>query len=124
MLRVSSDTPIGHFDHVGLQHDEYPSMFEAAGRLHAIPRRPLALLVSRIVGGSATLHCIIVKRGKVEEYDALYKMFGSRVPVVWDRRRVSRPMPATGGARPADRRQGSPPSWVALGFVVVDRADY
>jgi hypothetical protein len=70
------------------------------------------------------LHCIIVKRGKDQDYDALYKIFGSRVPVVWDRRRVDRPVAATGDAGPTERRQGSPPSWVALGFVVVDRTDY
>ena len=70
------------------------------------------------------MHCIIVKRGKDQEYEALYKIFGSRVPVVWDRRRVDRPIPATGDAGPTERRQSNPPSWVALGFVVVDRTDY
>lgn len=69
------------------------------------------------------MHYIIVKRGKMQDYDGLYKLFGARVPVVWDRRRVNRPVPATGDAGPTERRQGSPPSWVALGFVVVDRPD-
>lgn len=65
----------------------------------------------------SVVYCIVVKRGDFQTYDLLYKTFGSRVPVIWDRRErdASSPEP--------DRRVGSAPtSWVALGFVVAERA--
>lgn len=67
--------------------------------------------------------CIIVRRGDFQQYDRLYKAFSERVPVVWDRRRHT-PAPVEGddmGTQREERRQAPPLSWVALGFVVVDR---
>jgi hypothetical protein len=47
----------------------------------------------------------------------MYKMFGSRLPVIWDRR------DRDASVRDPERRVGSaPPSWVVLGFVVAERA--
>jgi hypothetical protein len=64
----------------------------------------------------ASVYCIVVKRGEFQTYDMLYKMFGARLPVIWDRREREVPSP------PTDRRVGSAPaSWVALGFVVAER---
>lgn len=64
-------------------------------------------------------YCIIVRRGEFELYDVLYKQFGTRVPVVWDRRRAKASPPGASEEHDADRRSGTPaPSWVALGFVV------
>jgi len=41
------------------------------------------------------MYCIVVKRGKFQQYDVLYKTFGGRPPVIWDRRRlrVATPIP-------------------------------
>ena len=65
---------------------------------------------------------LIVKRGDVHGYDALYKTFSTRVPVTWDRRRAERrKQEAERGSderRTAERRGNPPPSWTALGFVV------
>lgn len=71
------------------------------------------------------MHCIIVRRGDYQQYEVLYKAFGARVPVVWDRRRgerrdLNRPSEAAAPPTP-ERRSTTPPSWRALGFVVVDR---
>jgi hypothetical protein len=69
------------------------------------------------------MHYIIVRRGDFQLYDRLYEAFGARVPVLWDQRRRIAPH-VNGGdalARHEERRLGPPPSWVALGFVVVDR---
>ena len=69
------------------------------------------------------MHCIIVRRGDVQTYDQLYRTFRERVPVLWDRRRSSAPRVNSddAGMPRGERRHGPPPSWVALGFVVVDR---
>jgi hypothetical protein len=66
------------------------------------------------------LPCIVVRRGDYQQYDRLYRAFGDRVPVVWDRRRTASPVSSV-GARQLERRHAPPASWVALGFVVVDR---
>ena len=67
--------------------------------------------------------CIIVRRGDFQQYNRLHQAFGERVPVVWDRRR--RTAPSAKGDHTAtqrdERRQPPPLSWVALGFVVVNR---
>jgi hypothetical protein len=65
--------------------------------------------------------CIVVKRGETLQYDKLYRAFGDRMPVVWDRRRKpGRPpeRPDQTEPEPQERRVVSPTSWVALGFVV------
>ena len=69
------------------------------------------------------MHYIIVRRGDFQLYDRLYNLFGERVPVLWDQRRKSAPHANGNGARTPheERRHAPPPSWVALGFVVVDR---
>jgi hypothetical protein len=68
------------------------------------------------------MYCIVVKRGDYHQYDVLYRAFGARVPVIWDRRRLARPNgdpgPDAGMNHRPDRRGGTPSSWVALGFVV------
>ncbi|MGH9312403.1 MAG: hypothetical protein ACRD1S_04305 [Vicinamibacterales bacterium] len=68
------------------------------------------------------MYCIVVKRGDYQQYDVLYRAFGARVPVVWDRRRRAgpdpHPAPGAGINHRPDRRGGIPSSWVALGFVV------
>ena len=72
--------------------------------------------------------CIIVRHGAYEEYDRLHKAYGHRMPVIWDRRRA-RSVPTTTASETAssasipNRRQKPPPSWTALGFVIVDRRD-
>jgi len=69
------------------------------------------------------MHYIIVRRGDFQQYDRLYRAFGERVPVLWDPRRRKAPSVNANeaGGRQKERRQTPPPSWVALGFVVVDR---
>ena len=69
------------------------------------------------------MHYIIVRRGDFQLYDKLYNAFGERVPVLWDQRgRIApRVQGDDAGTRHEERRQAPPPSWVALGFVVVDR---
>jgi hypothetical protein len=63
--------------------------------------------------------CIVVKRGEFTHYDRLYKAFGDRLPVVWDRRRPTRrPADSHEDSRRVDRRTKPPTSWEALGFVV------
>ena len=65
------------------------------------------------------MHCIVVRRGDFQTYDLLYKTFGSRLPVIWDRRKQT----SEGGAADAERNRratATPASWVALGFVVAD----
>ena len=72
------------------------------------------------------MHCIIVRRGDFQTYDSLYQAFGSRLPVIWDRRERKSPRPPADQPSPesTERRTASPPaSWTALGFVVVDRPD-
>ncbi len=67
------------------------------------------------------MYCIVVKRGDYQQYDVLYRAFGARVPVIWDRRRLARPDPNPAPSpdiNHPDRRGGIPPSWIALGFVV------
>ncbi len=70
------------------------------------------------------MYSVIVKRGDFERYDLLYKTFGSRVPILWDRRRHERRKsdspPETSNRRKGARRGVPPPSWLALGFVVID----
>jgi hypothetical protein len=69
------------------------------------------------------MHYIIVRRGDFQLYDRLYAVFGERVPVLWDQRRKMAPR-VNGHDAPSlheERRHAPPPSWVALGFVVVDR---
>lgn len=71
------------------------------------------------------MYCIIVKRGDFQMYDLLYKTFGSRLPVIWDRRQRTVPAGSTsssGTTETTERRAGTlPTSWQALGFVVVHR---
>jgi len=71
------------------------------------------------------MYCIIVKRGDFQMYDLLYKTFGSRLPVIWDRRQRSAPAESTQSSATTantERRAGAlPTSWQALGFVVVHR---
>jgi hypothetical protein len=64
--------------------------------------------------------CIVVKRGEYANYDRLFRAFGDRLPVVWDRRRAARRPAADGekNPRPYERRASLPASWEALGFVV------
>ena len=72
------------------------------------------------------MHCIIVRRGDFQTYDSLYKIFGSRLPVIWDRReRTPTRRPAEPPSPETTERRATPPpaSWVALNFVVVDRPD-
>jgi len=68
--------------------------------------------------------CIVVRRGDYQQYDVLYKAFGARVPVIWDRRRLERSdgdsAPRAGEGHSTDRRNGRPASWDALGFVVAE----
>jgi hypothetical protein len=49
--------------------------------------------------------CIIVRRGDLQQYDRLYRAFGDRVPVVWDRRRTPQP---TGGDAVEDATRRPP----------------
>ena len=67
--------------------------------------------------------CIFVRRGDFQQYDRLHQAFGERVPVLWDRRRRNaRPVDGDdAGTQGEERRQAPPLSWVALGFVVVNR---
>jgi hypothetical protein len=69
------------------------------------------------------MHYIIVRRGDFQLYDRLYAAFGQRVPVLWDqRRRIASGVNGDDARKPhEERRHTPPPSWVALGFVVVDR---
>ena len=72
------------------------------------------------------MYCIIVKRGNLEDYDMLYKIFNEKMPVLLerrhgDRRRTPVPPPNTQDRRQKERRGAAPPSWVALGFVVAER---
>jgi hypothetical protein len=65
----------------------------------------------------------IVKRGDIERYEQLFKVFGSKVPVVWDRRRRQRRItaaPAQEERRRTERRGPPPASWRSLNFVVAD----
>ena len=64
------------------------------------------------------MHCIVVRRGDFQTYDLLYKNFGSRLPVIWDRRKRDE----TGASETERERRTTPApaSWVALGFVVAD----
>ena len=67
---------------------------------------------------------MIVRRGDLERYDALYKTFSTRILVVWDRRRVDRRRlsepPPDADRRNRERRGPATTSWTALGFVVAD----
>ena len=66
--------------------------------------------------------CIYVRRGDFQQYERLHQAFSRSVPVLWDRRRRSAPLVEDDdGAQRAERRRAPPVSWVALGFVVVDR---
>jgi hypothetical protein len=71
------------------------------------------------------MYTLIVKRGDLGRYDMLYKAFGERMPVIWERRHRERrkrgDVAATEERRDGDRRGPPTPSWIALGFVVVDR---
>ena len=59
---------------------------------------------------------------RLQQYERLHQAFSERVPVLWDRRRRSVPVKDDDtGTQRADRRQAPPVSWVALGFVVVNR---
>jgi hypothetical protein len=77
-----------------------------------------------IVAGSE-MYCLIVRRGDYEGYDRLYKAFGQLLPVIWERRRGERRKAAQSVGieerRRGERRGSPPPSWTALGFVVVNR---
>lgn len=73
------------------------------------------------------MYYMVVKRGDFRRQETLHKTFGQITPVVWDRRQRQRRQGA--GAlegderRQAERRGSEPPSWTALGFVVVKRKD-
>jgi len=73
------------------------------------------------------MFCIVLKRGEDQRYDLLHKAFGQTTPVVWDRRRgcdrrrTSAALPFTEERRLHERREPASPSWMALGFVVVQR---
>ncbi len=69
------------------------------------------------------MHCIIVRRGDFQTFDLLHKAFSARLPVIWDRReRTATARPERTPTTVRNERRSSPPvSWVALGFVVVDR---
>jgi hypothetical protein len=69
---------------------------------------------------------IVLKRGEYQRYDLLHKEFGQKTPVVWDqrvseRRRTSAAIPPREERRRIERRGPVSPSWVALGFVVIQR---
>lgn len=68
---------------------------------------------------------IVVRRGDFDRYEVLYKAFGDRVAVIWDRRRSERRRQhdARGASerRKAERRTPPGPSWRLLGFVVAER---
>ncbi|NOT27258.1 MAG: hypothetical protein HOP16_14285 [Acidobacteria bacterium] len=68
---------------------------------------------------------IIVKRGDLERYELLFKTFGQRVTVLWDRRKNQRRQAtdvlSSGDRRRAERRGLPGTSWKSLGFVVVER---
>ena len=73
--------------------------------------------------GGARL-CTASLSGDYQQYDVLYKTFGARVLVIWNRRRCERRdlnRPDMGVQLKPERRSATPPSWQALGFVVVDR---
>ena len=65
--------------------------------------------------------CIIVRQGAYEEYGRLSELLGHEVPVIWDRRPARNRPDTAPSARDPNRREKPPPSWTALGFVVVDR---
>jgi hypothetical protein len=70
--------------------------------------------------------CIVQKRGDYRRYDVLHRMFGSTTPVVWDQRRRERRRTSAASTvleerRKIERRGPAPLSWVALGFIVVER---
>ena len=73
------------------------------------------------------MYCLIVKHGDLERYDMLYKAFGEKMPVVWERRHVERRKSESrlnsGDRRHGERRGPPSPCWVALGFVVVNRTE-
>ena len=62
--------------------------------------------------------CIVVKRGEYAAYDLLYKTYGRRLPVVWDRRRLHPPPGADGQSERERRNSAVPISWTFLNFVV------
>ena len=68
---------------------------------------------------------IIVKRGEFDRDELLYKAFGQRASVMWDRRRHQRRQtldrPAAEERRNAERRGLPLASWSGLSFVVVDK---
>ena len=70
------------------------------------------------------MYSIVVRRGEFKRYDTLYKMFFAQTPVLWDRRRQDRRQTRVVvegvDRRRGNRRGGSPPSWDALSFVVID----
>jgi hypothetical protein len=72
------------------------------------------------------MYFIVVKRGDFRRQEVLHKSFGSVTPVVWDRRVRQRRHPESKmegqDRRKGDRRSSPPPSWQALGFVVVSRS--
>lgn len=72
------------------------------------------------------MYCLIVKRGDLERYDVMYKMFSEKMPVIWerrhgDRRKSAGDPPNIEDRRRQERRRAPQPSWNALGFVVVER---
>jgi hypothetical protein len=80
--------------------------------------------------GSDTWHimaktCIVVKRGEYDRYDLLHRAFGDRLPVVWDRRRVTRLRldDALRWPRVAERRSSRSADWEDLGFVVTSSGE-
>lgn len=68
---------------------------------------------------------VVVRRGDFQRYEVLYKVFGDRVPVIWDRRHSERrrldSLPDTSDRRRGKRRSVPPLSWLALGVVIVER---
>ena len=88
-------------------------------------QRSLPQRLERLYDKNVHMYCLIVKRGDFGRYDQLYKMFGNKMPVIWERRKVERRSSASGTTveerRQSDRRGPPPLSWPALGFLVANR---
>ena len=74
---------------------------------------------------SGNMYCLVVRRGDYGQYDLLYKAFGDKMPVIWERRNRERRHQAADESvqeRRQSYRRGFPqPSWLVLGFAVANR---